>query len=191
MVLWLISLPIPLFPSVCATVPGSTIELQVDWPHNSSVEIWGNVFVLENSEILSQTVMAIDFRDEGAAGSIVTDDRVVSEENTGASEYATSVIMDKIVVFACAKDSTATSRPSNLPGVRRSKMGHRIHRATVADDIFEVMGSCKITSKIMWLEDYVGRALCKIVDLVEIFKNNVLKECFRVKDFLPANNIET
>ena len=65
--------------------------------------------------------MAIYFGNESAPLSVISDDRVVGEKDAWGTKQITSMIVNQIVVLACAKNITAASKPSELAWARWSE----------------------------------------------------------------------
>lgn len=107
------SVPLPLSPSICCAVPGSTIVLEINWPHFSSVEVWGNGFIFKNSEFLGDTVVTIYLRDLCAWRFTVSDYRVVGQNLTYLSCKWTVLIWNNVIVGSCAIEFPTASEPSS------------------------------------------------------------------------------
>jgi hypothetical protein len=67
------SLPLPLFPCICFSLPRSTIIFKVNWPHDSCVKIWCYTLIFKNSKVLCCTMMTINFLNKCTFWFIISD----------------------------------------------------------------------------------------------------------------------
>lgn len=63
---------------------------------------------------MSLALVAVHNRDEGASWCIVSDDTIISQEDSSVGDEGATVILDEVIVFTSAGHVTASSEPAQF-----------------------------------------------------------------------------